>query len=194
MDFLIISIISIISYLFGSIPFGLILIRVFKKSDIRAFGSGNIGATNAVRVGGKLIGFFTLVFDALKGILAVVIAQKISQAEVALSLSALFAVLGHMFPIWLKFKGGKGVATTVAVISYLAPLLGLASICTWIITLAISRVSSLAALITMFVMSFIAIFSYDIYISRLVVMLAVLIVIKHRANIKRLLGGKELKF
>lgn len=186
-------IISVISYLCGSIPFGWIFIKVFKKTDIRASGSGNIGATNAVRVGGKLIGFFTLIFDAFKGVLAILITQAISSGDLALCLSALLAVLGHMFPIWLKFKGGKGVATTIAAITYLAPLLGIAGIATWLMVFATTRISSLAALVMMLVITFAAIFTYDIYISGLLVILTILIFAKHIANIKRLLKGEELR-
>ena len=190
MEFLIIL---VLSYLCGSIPFGWILIRVFKKTDIRASGSGNIGATNAVRVGGKLIGFFTFVFDALKGVFAILMAQAIVGGEMALSLSALFAVLGHMFPVWLKFRGGKGVATAIASVAYLAPLLGVVGVLTWLMVFATTRLSSLAALVMMLVLTFAAIFTYNVYISGLVTVLTILIFAKHTANIRRLIKGEELK-
>jgi glycerol-3-phosphate acyltransferase PlsY len=178
----------------------LILVKIFKKTDIRASGSGNIGATNAVRVGGKVIGFFTLFFDALKGVFAIIITQKILAHElntefyqVALSLSALTAVLGHIFPIWLGFKGGKGVATSIAIILYLTPLLGFAGIACWIIVFLITRISSISALISMVFLTVIAFFTYAYYISVLVALLATLIFMTHLPNIKRIIHGKESK-
>ncbi len=195
-----ILVILAVSYLCGSIPFGLILIKVFKKTDIRTLGSGNIGATNAVRAGGKLIGFFTLVFDSLKGVLAILLTQEMLIHEldtefyqIALSLSAFAAVIGHVFPVWLHFKGGKGVATSVAVILYLAPLLGFLGIAVWIMIFFTIHVSSLSSLIMMAILTFAAIFAYNYYISILVLLLSILIFINHASNIKRIIEGKEFK-
>ncbi|MDF3047114.1 MAG: uncharacterized protein K0R73_232 [Candidatus Midichloriaceae bacterium] len=193
--------IILLSYLCGSIPFGLILIKLFKKTDIRAHGSGNIGATNAVRVGGKFIGALTFILDAFKGVLAIYLAKIIMNNyeyewllyNAMLSASALVAVLGHMFPIWLKFKGGKGVATAIACITYLDPFLGLLGILVWNLTFSASRISAIAALVMMILMTIASILISKISITALMLTLTPLIIIKHIPNLRRIKEGKELK-
>ena len=138
-------IIGIICYLLGSIPFGFILTKIFLKKDIRDIGSGNIGATNALRTGNKFIGYSTLFFDIIKAVIPVIFI-KIYFSEL-LFIGSLCAFLGHVFPIWLKFKGGKGVATYLGILFAINIYLGLIFILTWLITFGLSRFSSLSSLI-----------------------------------------------
>ena len=184
-------IIGIISYLMGSIPFGFILTRIFLKKDIREIGSGNIGATNALRTGNKLIGYSTLILDVLKAVIPVLYV-KINFPDVVY-ISALFAFIGHVFPVWLKFKGGKGVATYVGILFSLNIIFGLVfSIC-WLIIFFISKYSSLASLIGSL--------SIPVYILILeglenvffYVIMFILIFFTHRENIKRLKNKEETK-
>ena len=142
MDFLIIG---IISYLMGSIPFGFILTKIFLKKDIREVGSGNIGATNTLRAGNKLIGYLTLTLDIIKAIIPVIY-TKIYLPDF-LYLASLCAFLGHVFPIWLKFKGGKGVATYVGILFSINIYFGIIFTIIWLITFVISKFSSLSSLI-----------------------------------------------
>ena len=140
-----IIIIGIICYLLGSIPFGFIFTKIFLKKDIRDIGSGNIGATNALRTGNKLIGYSTLFFDIIKAVIPIIYI-KIYFPEL-LFIGSLCAFLGHVFPIWLKFKGGKGVATYVGILFAINIYLGLVFILFWLITFGLSRFSSLSSLI-----------------------------------------------
>ena len=184
-------IIGIISYLMGSIPFGLILTKVFLKKDIREIGSGNIGATNALRTGNKLIGYSTLILDVLKAVIPVLYV-KINFPD-AVYISALFAFIGHVFPVWLKFKGGKGVATYVGILFSLNIIYGLVFGICWLIIFLISKYSSLASLIWSL--------SIPIYILILeglenvffYVIMFILIFFTHRENIKRLKNKEETK-
>ncbi len=184
-------IIGIISYLIGSIPFGLILTRIFLKKDIREIGSGNIGATNALRTGNKLIGYSTLILDVLKAVIPVLYV-KINFPD-AVYISALFAFIGHVFPVWLKFKGGKGVATYVGILFSLNIIYGLVFGICWLIIFFISKYSSLASLIGSF--------SIPVYILILeglenvffYVIMFILIFFTHRENIKRLKNKEETK-
>ena len=184
-------IIGIISYLMGSIPFGLILIKIFLKKDIREIGSGNIGATNALRTGNKLIGYSTLVLDVLKAVIPVLYV-KINFPD-AVYTSALCAFIGHVFPVWLKFKGGKGVATYVGILFSLNILYGLVFGICWLIIFFISKYSSLASLIGSL--------SIPVYILILeglenvffYVIMFILIFFTHRENIKRLKNKEETK-
>ena len=184
-------IIGIISYLMGSIPFGLILIRILLKKDIREIGSGNIGATNALRTGNKLIGYSTLILDVLKAVIPVLYV-KINFPD-AVYISALFAFIGHVFPVWLKFKGGKGVATYVGILFSLNIIYGLVFGICWLIIFLISKYSSLASLIWSL--------SIPIYILILeglenvffYVIMFILIFFTHRENIKRLKNKEETK-
>ncbi len=184
-------IIGIISYLMGSIPFGLILTRIFLKKDIREIGSGNIGATNALRTGNKLIGYSTLILDVLKAVIPVLYV-KINFPD-AVYISALFAFIGHVFPVWLKLKGGKGVATYVGILFSLNIIYGLVFGICWLIIFFISKYSSLASLIGSL--------SIPVYILILeglenvffYVIMFILIFFTHRENIKRLKNKEETK-
>ena len=184
-------IIGIISYLMGSIPFGLILTKIFLKKDIREIGSGNIGATNALRTGNKLIGYSTLILDVLKAILPVLYV-KINLPD-AVYVSALCAFIGHVFPVWLKFKGGKGVATYLGILFSLNVIFGLVFGICWLIIFFISKYSSLASLI-----GSLSIPVYILFMERsenvfFYVIMFILIFFTHRENIKRLKNKEETK-
>ena len=184
-------IIGITSYLMGSIPFGLILTKVFLKKDIREIGSGNIGATNALRTGNKLIGYSTLILDVLKAVIPV-LSVKINFPD-AVYISALFAFIGHVFPVWLKFKGGKGVATYVGILFSLNIIYGLIFGICWLIIFFISKYSSLASLIgSLSVPVYILIFQGLEKVFFYVIMF-ILIFFTHRENIKRLKNKEETK-
>ena len=183
--------IGIISYLMGSIPFGLLLTKIFLKKDIREIGSGNIGATNVLRAGNKSIGYITLILDILKAV-APVIYVKIFYQDF-LYIASLCAFLGHVFPIWLKFKGGKGVATYVGILFSINIYFGIIFTIVWTITFVISKFSSLSSLI--------ASVSIPIYLLILTqfdqviffTIMFVLIFFTHRENIKRLKNKEETK-
>ena len=182
----------LIGYLLGSIPFGLLLTRAAGLGDIRNVGSGNIGATNVLRTGRKGLAAATLLLDALKGVAAVLIVAYISQ--IAAIGAAAGAVLGHMFPVWLRFKGGKGVATAGgALLAYAWPA-ALAAVATWIVVAIVFRYSSLAALA--------AAASAPLYAwlllhqpgpTLVVLFIALVVIVRHRDNLARLLRGKESK-
>ncbi len=175
----------------GSIPFGLILTKIFLKKDIRQIGSGNIGATNALRTGNKLIGYSTLIFDVLKAVIPVLYV-KINFPD-AVYISALFTFIGHVFPVWLKFKGGKGVATYVGIIFSLNIIFGLVFGICWLIIFFISKYSSLASLIgSLSVPVYILIFQ-DLENIFFYVIMFILIFFTHRENIKRLKNKEETK-
>ena len=183
--------IGIISYLMGSIPFGFILTKIFLNKDIREIGSGNIGATNALRTGNKTIGYSTLVLDILKAVAPVVYVKIFYQDF--LYIASLCAFLGHVFPIWLKFKGGKGVATYVGILFAINIYFGIIFAITWFITFFISKFSSLSSLI--------GAASIPIYLLILTqfdqviffIIMFVLIFFTHRENIKRLKNKEETK-
>ena len=184
-------IIGIISYLMGSIPFGLILTKVFLKKDIREIGSGNIGATNALRTGNKLIGYSTLILDVLKAVIPVLYI-KINFPD-AVYISAFCAFIGHVFPVWLKFKGGKGVATYVGILFSLNIFFGLVFGICWLIIFFISKYSSLSSLIgSLSIPVYILIFEVSENIFFYVIMF-ILIFFTHRENIKRLKNKEETK-
>ena len=138
-----IFLIGIISYLMGSIPFGLILTKIFLKKDIREIGSGNIGATNALRTGNKIIGYLTLILDILKAVIPVLYIKFFFQESIYIS--SLCAFLGHVFPIWLKFRGGKGVATYVGILFSINIYFGIIFLVSWAITFLVSKYSSLSS-------------------------------------------------
>ena len=186
-----IFLIGIISYLMGSIPFGLILTRIFLKKDIRDIGSGNIGATNALRTGNKLIGYSTLILDVLKAVIPVLYV-KINFPD-AIYISALCTFIGHVFPIWLKFKGGKGVATYVGILFSLNIIFGLVFGVCWLIIFFISKYSSLASLIgSLSIPAYILIIEGSENVFFYVIMF-ILIFFTHRENIKRLKNKEETK-
>ena len=184
-------IIAIISYLIGSIPFGFILTKFFLKKDIREIGSGNIGATNALRTGNKLLGYSTLLLDVLKAVIPILYV-KINFPEL-IYISALCAFLGHVFPIWLKFKGGKGVATYVGILFSLNIILGLVFGICWLIIFFITKYSSLASLV-----GSLSIPLYVLILDRtenflFFGIMFILIFFTHRENIKRLKNKEETK-
>jgi glycerol-3-phosphate acyltransferase PlsY len=180
----------LLGYLLGSIPFGLILTRAMGV-DIRSIGSGNIGATNVLRTGNKPIAAATLILDALKGTAAVLIARWYFGSEEAAMIAGLAAFAGHIFPVWLGFKGGKGVATYIGVLFGLDWRMGLLFLIAWIATAAITRYSSLSALVAVVAIPIVEFFMGDVKIAALAVVMSVIVWIKHRANISRLLAGNE---
>ena len=197
-------IILFLSYLSGSIPFGLILTKLFSKKDIRKIGSGNIGATNVLRTGNKYLAAATLVFDVLKGYVPVTLVMQYFPDLIELSCIAAF--LGHLFPFWLKFKGGKGVATYLGIITALSIQLCFLFIFTWIIVSLIfkySSVSSMFASLTVFVVNFLreTVISSDVSIistikildSGILFFFSILIIFTHRKNIIKLKNKKESK-
>lgn len=179
-------------YLLGSIPFGLILTRLAGHGDIRTVGSGNIGTTNVLRAGGKALAAVTLLLDGGKGAAAVLLAG-IWGPDMQLA-AALGAVLGHMFPVWLGFRGGKGVATALGVLLAIAWPVGAAACATWVAVALSLRYSSLSALVALAAAPLYAwLFRRDLQLVELCVILAVLIWIRHHANIRRLVTGHEPK-
>jgi glycerol-3-phosphate acyltransferase PlsY len=191
-----------IAYLLGSIPFGYLLVRIFRKEDIRASGSGNIGATNVARSGAKGLGILTLLLDLLKAFAAVKIAQHLAPgtpgypSDLAVA-AGIAAVLGHVFSIWLGFKGGKGVASALGVFLALAPLAALSSLGVFIVVFAITRYVSLASILAAFMMPvFCLLWMPDrspVFVGG-VLFLALLVIAKHHANIARLMHGTESRF
>jgi acyl phosphate:glycerol-3-phosphate acyltransferase len=187
MDYLIVA---FSSYLLGSIPFGFILTKIFLKKDIRDIGSGNIGATNALRTGSKSLGYATLILDITKACLPVLFV-KFNFPDY-IFIASLSAFLGHVFPIWLKFKGGKGVATYVGILFSINLILGLVFIVTWAITFLLSKYSSLSSLVaSMLVPIYLIIF--ENYNSIFFIIMFVLIFYTHRENVKRLKNKVETK-
>ena len=186
-----IFLIGIISYLMGSMPFGFILTKIFLKKDIREIGSGNIGATNALRTGNKTIGYSTLVLDVLKAV-APVIYVKIFYQDF-LYIASLCAFLGHVFPIWLKFKGGKGVATYVGILFAINIYFGIIFTISWFVTFFISKYSSLSSLVGAasipIYLLILTQFDQGIFFT----IMFVLIFFTHRENIKRLKNKEETK-
>lgn len=179
------------AYLLGSIPFGLLLTRIAGLGDIRAIGSGNIGATNVLRTGNKGLAALTLLLDGGKGALAVLIAWRFFPELAQLAGGA--AVVGHLYPVWLRFKGGKGVATTLGVWLALIWPVGLSACLVWLAMAALFRLSSLAALVSIALAPLGAWLLGDDWSTALGLALAVLVAIKHRGNIERLIAGKEPK-
>ena len=183
-------IIALGSYLFGSIPFGFILTKIFLKKDIRDIGSGNIGATNALRTGNKLLGYATLLLDITKAILPVLFI-KFNYPDY-IFIAALSTFLGHVFPIWLKFKGGKGVATYVGILFSINLIFGLVFTVSWAVTFLISKYSSLSSLIASLTVP-IYLIIFENYNSIFFVIMFVLIFYTHKENVKRLRNKQESK-
>lgn len=176
-------------YLLGSIPFGLILTRMAGLGDVRKIGSGNIGATNVLRTGNKKLAAATLLLDALKGTAAAAIASLWGvEAGIAAGLAAF---LGHLYPVWLGFKGGKGVATYIGVLLGLVPWVVLVFAAIWLAMAKISRYSSLSALVATLVIPVVLYFSGHEKVALLFAIMTLITWVKHRANIKRLLAGTE---
>ncbi len=182
--------VAVAGYLLGSIPFGIVMARLFGLGDLRQIGSGNIGATNVLRTGNKVAAFLTLIGDAGKGGAAVLLARALF-AEDAAQLAGFAAFLGHCFPVFLGFKGGKGVATWLGTMLALAFPLGLAACATWLVTALVFRISSLAALVAAALSPVIAlVFGWQSLVL-ISVALAALIFYRHSANIARIISGEE---
>ena len=186
-----ILIIGIISYLMGSIPFGLILTKLFLNKDIREIGSGNIGATNVLRSGNKIIGYITLTLDILKAVIPVIFV-KIYYTDF-LYLASLSAFLGHVFPIWLKFKGGKGVATYVGILFAINIYFGIIFALCWFVIFGITKFSSLSSLIASISIPVYLIITSNFDEIFFFIIMFVLIFFTHRENIKRLKNKEETK-
>ena len=180
---------AVIGYLLGSIPFGLLLTRLAGHGDIRRIGSGNIGATNVLRTGSKGLAALTLLLDLAKGAAAVVIAQRWGH-DAALA-AAGCAILGHMFPVWLGFRGGKGIATALGVLIPLAWPVALITVLLWMATALLFHYSSLAALVAAVAGAALGAILADKPTALLIACIALLIIARHHANIRRLLAGTE---
>jgi glycerol-3-phosphate acyltransferase PlsY len=181
---------ALLGYALGSIPFGLLLTKAAGLGDIRNIGSGNIGATNVLRTGRKGLAAATLALDALKGVAAVLLADALWGRDAGL-VAGVAAMLGHAFPIWLGFKGGKGVATGVGVLLSAAWWLGLAAAAVWLVTAVITRISSASALAACAAAPLIALAVGDFRLAAFAAALAALVAWRHRPNIARLLAGTE---
>ena len=180
-----------ISYLIGSIPFGFLLTKIFLKKDIREIGSGNIGATNALRTGNKLIGYSTLILDMSKAVILLLII-KFNFSEYLFT-SSIAVFLGHVFPIWLKFKGGKGVATYVGILFCINIYLAVNFIIVWLVVFVISKYSSLASIVASLIVPISSYFLLNDTNYYFYIILFFLIFITHRENIKRLKNNTESK-
>ena len=190
--------IIILAYAIGSISFAVLVSRAFRLPDPRSYGSGNPGATNVMRSGKKAAAILTLLGDGAKGWLAVFLAQQLAPAwgvgDMGIAAAALAVFIGHVFPVFFGFKGGKGVATASGIMLALNVWLGLAVLATWLLTFALSRYSSLSAILAAALAPlYAAIFLAPLYVGMLVI-LAALLIWRHRANIRKLLQGEESSF
>ena len=190
------------AYLLGSIPFGYLLVRFVQQQDVRDTGSGNIGATNVARAGGATLGAFTLLLDAMKGFIAAFLAMQFAPSTVngpsTLAIAAaVAAVVGHVFPVWLRFRGGKGIATALGVFIALVPLVALSSVGVFALIVATTRLVSLGSILAAVSIPFLAILLVPHRSPALLVglsFISLLSIVKHHANIVRLLKGKESRF
>ncbi len=184
-------IIILTSYLMGSIPFGLILTKIFLNKDIRKIGSGNIGATNVLRAGNKIVGYLTLILDVLKAIIPIIYI-KLNYPDL-IYVSSLSVFLGHVFSIWLKFKGGKGVATYVGILFCINYFLGIIFVISWLIIFIISKFSSLGSILSSLVIPIYIFLNSDYNNEYFFIIMFVLILFTHRENVKRLINKEESK-
>jgi acyl phosphate:glycerol-3-phosphate acyltransferase len=198
----IILIVAVLAYLLGSIPFGYLLVLVFRKEDIRTKGSGNIGATNVVRAGGKGLGALTFLLDAVKGYVAVfapgwLLGDWFTGPNLH-ALSAFFAIVGHMYPVWLRFKGGKGVATAFGVFLALSPVAALLGLAIFVIVFLIWRYVSLASIVSAIVFPIAALLLARGHMTPILItttiLVPLLVIAKHHQNIGRLAHGTEYRF
>ncbi|WP_417246719.1 glycerol-3-phosphate 1-O-acyltransferase PlsY [Celeribacter sp.] len=183
---------ALLAYLLGSIPFGIVMSRLFGLGDLRQIGSGNIGATNVLRTGNKPAAFLTLLGDSGKGAVAVLLARYLV-GEQAAGIAGLCAMLGHLYPVFLRFKGGKGVATFLGTLLALSFPVGLLACGTWLLVAVITRYSSLSALVAALLAPIYTAAFYHLHGALLVLVLTALIFFKHRENIARLKAGTETK-
>ncbi|MDC0457209.1 glycerol-3-phosphate 1-O-acyltransferase PlsY [Alphaproteobacteria bacterium] len=194
---------SFMGYLIGSVPFGLVLTKMSGLGDIRNIGSGNIGATNVLRTGNKKIAFLTLILDGSKGALALFLLTSILtntsilslyNYELIISIIAISSILGHCFPIWLNFKGGKGVATGFGTILFLNLIVGIIALIIWVLITKLFKISSMSALISYFLIPFLMVFnSAENYFIIASIFISLICWFQHRENIKRLLNRTEPK-
>ena len=190
-------VVALLAYLLGSIPFGLVLTRLAGLGDIRKIGSSNVGATNVLRTGNKPLALLTLALDAGKGGIAALIAYHVypggeNGLDFAI-VAGITAVIGHNFPLWLRFQGGKGIATTLGTLLAVAWPIGLSACLTWALVAAVSRYSSLAALVSLAASPFYALYFGSEKVASLAIILAILAILRHHENIRRLLKGEEDK-
>jgi glycerol-3-phosphate acyltransferase PlsY len=183
----------VVAYLIGAIPFGLLVTRFAGAGDVRQIGSGNIGATNVLRTGRKGLALATLLLDVLKGALPVWLASAFLGPDMAV-VAGLGAVLGHCFPLWLGFRGGKGVATAAGVLLTLTPLVGLLALLLFAVILALTRYVSLASMLAAIAAAPLAMWLGEVQAGELYLALALIIVLKHAGNIRRLFQGTENRF
>lgn len=190
------------AYLLGSIPFGYLLVRFVRKEDIRAVGSGNIGATNVARAGSKGLGILTLILDLAKGVVAVLVARHYTPGQIGTPSdltvgAAVAAVLGHVFPVWLRFRGGKGVATALGVLLALVPSVALAGVLVFALVVGFTRLVSLASIVAAAAMPVFAMLLMPVRSPAVlggILFLSLLVIAKHHANIARLMHGTEPRF
>ncbi|MEO0931931.1 MAG: glycerol-3-phosphate 1-O-acyltransferase PlsY [Pseudomonadota bacterium] len=183
---------ALVGYLLGSIPSGVLIARVMNLGNLRDIGSGNIGATNVLRTGNKKAAALTLFFDAIKGTIAVLAARYFAD-DIAAQIAGIAAMLGHCFPIWLRFKGGKGVATYFGIIFAIAWPMGIAAAIIWLSVAAISRYSSMAALLVAGWLPLVMMFTGFSAYFFLGIVLGLVVYVRHLGNIKRLRDGTETK-
>jgi glycerol-3-phosphate acyltransferase PlsY len=200
------AIIAALAYVLGSIPFGYLLVRLFRNEDIRSQGSGNIGATNVVRSGAKGLGALTFLLDACKGWFAVVLCVRLAgssqlphiSAENAIALAAFCVILGHLYPIWLGFKGGKGVATALGVFLALALWAALAGLAVFIVVFVLTRYVSLGSILSAIAFPIFAFLlphpPRNPWLDIVIVLIPLIVIVKHRLNIQRLAHGTEYRF
>jgi len=196
-DLLPIGLVALAAYLLCSLPFGLIIARLMGLGDLRQIGSGNIGATNVLRTGSKTAAAATLILDIGKGAVAVILTDMLTNQPFLVAIAAIFSVVGHCFPVWLRFKGGKGVATGIGVVVAMHPISGAVMILTWLATAAITRISSVAAIVSYLASPLILLLLVEkteqVPLASAALIIAILSIMRHRANIARLLAGTEPK-
>ncbi len=183
---------AVVGYLLGSIPFGMVLARFMNLGNLREIGSGNIGATNVLRTGNKKAAALTLLLDAGKGALAVLLARALAAPD-AVQVAALAAMVGHCFPVWLRFQGGKGVATFLGIMLALAWPVGLGCCLVWLVAVAATRMSSMGALAAASASTFLLVWMGYGYMLMLGIALTLLLYLRHRANMHRIKAGTEPK-
>ncbi|MDP3263537.1 MAG: glycerol-3-phosphate 1-O-acyltransferase PlsY [Tabrizicola sp.] len=193
-DPMLLAITALFAYLLGSVPFGIVITRALGLGDLRQIGSGNIGATNVLRTGNKRAALATLLLDAAKGGVAVLVARALVGGEDAAQVAGLAAFVGHLYPVWLRFKGGKGVATFLGTLLALAWPVGLAACATWVVAALITRTSSIAALLAAGLTPIWLIYFNEGWLLALTFVLTVLVYIRHTENLKRIKAGTEPKF
>lgn len=183
-------VVALLAYLIGSVPFGIVVARLFRLPDPRTVGSGNIGATNVLRAGSKTAALATVLLDGAKGTLAVIAAKNYAGADAA-QIAALTAFLGHIYPIWLRFRGGKGVATLLGCLIGLSPIVGIMALAAWLFTYFVFRYSSLSAIMAALVTPPVAALIGFADMFALLIVMAAILIWRHRENISRLRDGTE---